>query len=49
MKMKSLLHPVNFACDLWVFVLERIERFCRDLVDWEGLAWVGVLPSGGLP
>ena len=30
-----------------VFGLERIERERRDLVDFEGLAWGGVLPSGG--
>ena len=33
---------------LWVFVLERIERECRDLVDWEGLTWGGPLPLIGL-
>ena len=32
-----------------VFVLERIERFCRDLVDWKGLAWGGPLPSWRMP
>ena len=32
-----------------VFVLERIERFCRDLVDWKGLAWGGPLPSWCMP
>jgi hypothetical protein len=31
-----------------VFVLERIEREYRDLVDWEGLAWGGPLPLIGL-
>ena len=30
-----------------VFGLERIERERRDLVDFAGLAWGGVLPSGG--
>jgi hypothetical protein len=32
-----------------VFVLERIERVCCDLVDLEGVAWGGVLPSVCLP
>ncbi len=34
---------------LWlrVFGLERIERERRGLVDFEGLVWGGVLPSGG--
>ena len=32
-----------------VFGLERIERERRDLVDFEGLAWGGVLPSWCMP
>ena len=41
--------PFTEAQDLWVFGLERIERERRDLVDWEGLAWGGPLPSWRMP
>ena len=42
-------HTGNGSSLRWlrVFGLERIERERRDLLDFEGLTWGGVLPSGG--
>ena len=47
--LRSALTEISkgFSKTLRVFGLERIERERRDLVDFEGLAWGGVLPSGG--